>query len=480
MKPSAKTPVPQLIGTDWIEGAERMAVLDKYTGETFATVTCADQAQVDQAVAAARKTFETENIEPHRRYEILMAAAEGLARRRQEFVDTMVAETGFTPGDVTGDLNRCPQTLRISAEEAERVTGHMVPFHGAPGQADRLAFTVRLPVGVVCAITPFNSPLNTVCHKVAPAFAAGNTMVLKPSAHTPVTAVKLAELLLDAGLPPGWLNVINGDGDSVGRWLLEHPDVDYYTFTGSTAVGRVIQKHAGLRRTQLELGNISATILCADADLERAVAQCTAASFRKAGQVCTSVQRLYVHRSVFDVFLDRFAGAASKLVLGDPRAEGTDIGRMISEAAAEQAARWIGEALEAGARVVLGGTREGALLAPTILTGTTPAMKVVNSEIFAPLVSVTPFDRLDEAIALVNGTPYGLAAGVFTNDLNAALKAARGIQVGTFHVNQTSSSRADLMPSGGVKDSGFGQEGPRYAIRDMTEERLITMTPTEV
>jgi succinate-semialdehyde dehydrogenase/glutarate-semialdehyde dehydrogenase len=329
---------------------------------------------------------------------------------------------------------------------------------------------------VVCAITPFNSPLNTVTHKVAPALAAGNAVVLKPASYTPMTAVVLCAILIEAGLPPGYINLVCGSGGDVGNWLLEEQDIRFYTFTGSTDVGKIIQRAAGLRRTQLELGAISATIVCEDADLERAVPKCVSASFRKAGQVCTSVQRLYVHEPILDRFIEDLVTQTEAAGVGDPRAPDTLVGPMIDIREAERAESWVNEAVEQGATIVTGGKREGALFYPTIIKDARAEMRVMCREIFAPVITVVPFRSLDEAIGHVNATPYGLAAGLFTTNINTAMQAAKRLEVGTVHVNETSSNRVDLMPYGGTKESGFGREGPKYAIQEMTEERLVTIS----
>jgi succinate-semialdehyde dehydrogenase/glutarate-semialdehyde dehydrogenase len=290
-------------------------------------------------------------------------------------------------------------------------------------------------------------------------------------------AVILCEALQAAGLPAGHLNLVNGGGDTVGRWLLENPDVDYYTFTGSTRVGKIIQQAAGLRRTQLELGNISSTIICDDAALETAAAKCVAAGFRKAGQVCTSVQRILVHEAVLDRFSELLVAQTRALKVGDPHKPDTDIGPLIAEKEAVRAERWVQEAAEAGAEIVTGGTREGPVLQPTILRNVDSRMRVVCEEIFAPVLSLCPVGSVDEAIDIANDTPFGLAGGIFTNDITRALSAIRRMRMGNVHVNDTSSSRVDLSPYGGLKESGFGREGPRFAIHDMTEERFITINP---
>jgi succinate-semialdehyde dehydrogenase/glutarate-semialdehyde dehydrogenase len=328
----------------------------------------------------------------------------------------------------------------------------------------------------VCGITSFNSPLNMVAHKVAPALAAGNTVVIKPPQATPFSATLLFELMLEAGLPPAHASLIQGRGSEIGSWLFENQDIRFYSFTGSTEVGKLLQRSVGLRPIALELGSISGTIVCDDADLERAAPRCVSSGFRRAGQACTSIQRLFVQASVLDKFLGLLTTATSALKVGDPRAAGTVVGPMISEAEAARAEAWIHEAVAAGARVVCGGTRRGALLQPTILVESRPEMRVMCEEAFAPLLSVIPFARLDDAIAHVNSVPFGLAAGVFTRNIDRAMYAARHLHVGIVHVNEPSSSRVDMMPFAGVKDSGIGREGPKYAMAEMTEERLITLS----
>jgi len=329
---------------------------------------------------------------------------------------------------------------------------------------------------VVCAITPFNSPLNTVIHKIGPALAAGNAVVLKPSVLAPLSSALLCEALLEAGLPPELIMLVHGD-EPVGQALLEEPAIAFYAFTGSTRVGRLIQAGAGLRRTQLELGSIASVIVCADADLERAAPKIANASFRKAGQVCTSVQRLYVQRSVVEPLTELVARAAQAMPAGDPREPQTRVGPLVSARAAQRVHAWVHEACAAGALAVTGGTRQRNVLAPTVLAGVRRDMKVVDQEIFGPVLSILPFDTLDEAIAGANDSPYGLASGIFTRDIDTAFRAVRRLRFGAVHINETSSSRADAMPFGGVKDSGFGHEGPGHAIREMTEQRLVTYTP---
>jgi len=350
----------------------------------------------------------------------------------------------------------------------------MVPIGGAPQQGGRIGFTMRVPLGIVCAITPFNAPLNTVAHKVAPALAAGNAVVLKPSSHTPTAANVMAEALIAAGLPAGMISVLHG-GAAVAQALLDERAVRFYAFTGSTEVGRAIQERAGLRRTQMELGSIACTILAEDANLDAALPKIVNAGYRKAGQVCTSIQLLLVHRSLLDAVEARLGEMVRGLAFGDPADPKTFVGPVISEAEAKRIEGWIEQAVEKGARRLAGGPRQGAVIPPTLLAGIDDSMSVACSEIFGPVMSIVPYDTLDEAIARVNATPFGLATGIFTNRLDQAFRAARELEVGGVHVNETSSSRVDVMPYGGSKDSGFGREGPHYAVREMSEERMVTL-----
>jgi len=466
-----------LVDGTWTAGkGEPIVVRDKFTLEPGAEVASADRAQCEAATAAAHAAFRAGAPSPHDRGAILDRAAALLEPRTAEFVATMQMEAGFTAADASGEVKRCFQTLKLSAEEARRLAGEVIPLAGAPNQAARMGFTLRVPLGVVLAITPFNSPLNTVAHKIAPAFAAGNAVLLKPASATPLTAALLAEVLVDAGMPRGFLSLLHGGGQ-VAEWLIADERVRFFAFTGSTEVGRKIQRAAGLRRTQMELGSIACTILCDDADLDKALPKVLAAGYRKAGQVCTSIQLLLVQEKILGEVQERLGRMVSDLPYGDPRDERTVVGPLISEKEAMRVESWIDEALAKGAkRLGGGGRRRGAVVPPVLLGSIDATMKLGCEEVFGPVVCVVPFGTLEEAIARVNATPFGLAAGLFTNRLDAAFAAARKLEVGGVHINETSSSRVDLMPYGGSKDSGFGREGPRYAVHEMTEERVVTFT----
>ncbi len=472
----AVTLQPLLADGQWVAGqGAALSVMDKYRLAPGAQVATASREQVEQAVGAAHAAFRRGAPGPFDRGAILERAAQLLEPRTEEFVRTMQMEAGFTVADASGEVRRCLQTLKLSAEEARRLAGEVIPLAGAPQQGARMGFTLRVPLGVVLAITPFNSPLNTVAHKIAPAFAAGNAVILKPASATPLTACKLAEVLIEAGLPRGFLSVIPG-GAQVAEWLIADQRVRFFAFTGSTDVGRSIQSRAGLRRTQMELGSIACTILCDDAKLDAALPKVISAGYRKAGQVCTSIQLLLVHRSIAGEVERRLATLVQALPFGDPRDPNTVVGPLISEQEAMRVESWVEDAVAKGARRLAGGARKGAVVPPTLLASIDDSMKVGCSEVFGPVVCLVPFDTLDEAIARVNATPYGLATGLFTNRLDDAFAAARRLEVGGVHVNETSSSRVDLMPYGGSKDSGFGREGPRYAVHEMTEERIVTFT----
>jgi len=467
---------PLLSDGEWIAGkGAPLSVLDKFHLRHGAEVSTADQAQVERTVASAHAAFRRGAPGPFERGAILERAAALMEPRAAEFVRIMQMEAGFTAADAAGEVRRCVQTLKLSAEEARRLAGDVIPLAGAPQQSGRMGFTLRVPLGVVLAITPFNSPLNTVAHKIAPAFAAGNAAILKPASATPLTACKLAEVLIEAGMPRGFLSVVPG-GAQVAEWLIADQRVRFFAFTGSTAVGRSIQGRAGLRRTQMELGSIACTILCDDANLDAALPKVVNAGYRKAGQVCTSVQLLLVHRTILSQVEARLGKLVAELPYGDPKNENTVVGPLISEKEAIRVESWVAEAVAKGARQLAGGARKGAVVPPTLLGSIDESMKVGCEEVFGPLMCVVPFDTLDQAIARVNATPYGLATGIFTNRLNDAFAAARRLEVGGVHVNETSSSRVDLMPYGGSKDSGFGREGPRYAVHEMTEERIVTFT----
>ncbi|MCL6564377.1 MAG: aldehyde dehydrogenase family protein [Firmicutes bacterium] len=446
---------------------QRFTVRHKYRGEVLAEVAEAGENEVAAAVQGARSALARPLTIPQR-FEILTAAAQALHRREAEFARLIAQEAGKPYKDALAEVRRARETLTFSAIAAKTLAGEEVPVAANPGSESRLAFTVRKPYGVVLAITPFNFPLNLALHKVGPALAGGNAVILKPAPATPLTALRIAELFAEAGLPPGWLQVLTSSGAQLGQRLVADPGVDLISFTGSAQVGQQIRQQAGLRPVLLELGNNSANIVHSDADIAAAAAALAQRAYAYAGQVCIAVQRIYVHRPVYERFVQLMADYAGKMKVGDPEREDTDIGPMIHPDAAARAESWAQEAVGQGAELVLGAKREGAILPPILLAGVGPGMRVVDEEAFAPIAGVSPYDDFGEALRWVNASRYGLQAGVFTHSVELAMQAVRALAVGGVIINDTSAYRADNMPYGGVKASGVGREGPHYAVREMT------------
>jgi acyl-CoA reductase-like NAD-dependent aldehyde dehydrogenase len=463
------------IGGRWLDSAETIPVLHKFTGEEYARIGKGTREIVNQAVTCARETFDSQRLSELERYEILMNAVDIFRRRRDELADILICEAGKVVKDAYAEIDRGIQTFLASAEEAKRIGGEVVPLGLGRGD-NRMAFTIRVPVGVVGAITPFNFPFNLTAHKVGPALAAGNAVVLKPAAATPIIACVMTDILTEAGLPAGFLNVVNGSGRETGEYLLEDERINMYTFTGSPEVGRRIKSRTGIRKVTLELGNNSPNIVHLDApDLDRAAELCVTRGFSNAGQACISVQRVYVHRSIYDTFVEKAANHARMIRYGNPHDPQTDVGPMISESEAIRAEAWIKEAVQAGAQALVGGGRSGALLEPTLLVNVNEDMKVVCQEVFAPVISILPYDDIQEAFKKANASNLGLQVGLFTSNLPLAMLAAQMLEFGGVIVNDVSTYRADVMPYGGVKDSGIGKEGPHFSIREMTDERLIVL-----
>ncbi|MFC8684620.1 aldehyde dehydrogenase family protein [Brevibacillus porteri] len=463
------------IGGEWVKAESYIPVLHKYTGECIAHIAKAEQQHVTEAVDAAWETFKADKLTPFQRYKILLKASELMEERRDEMERSLIREVGKTRKDAMNELDRTINTLRLSAEEAKKIHGEMIPLQATEGSENRLGFTIRVPKGVIGAITPFNYPLLLSTHKIAPALAAGNTLVVKPATVTPIATFLLVEILEEAGLPKGYVNIVTGAGSQVGEWLLDEERIAMYTFTGSGEVGRRIKERSGMRPVALELGNNSPNIVHLDADLELAARQTAARSFHNAGQACIAVQRIYVHESVMEEFSDLYISHVQQLKVGNPEDPDTDVGPMISEKEASRTEEWVQEAISQGARSLLPVKREGALFYPAVLVDTRPEMKVVCREVFAPVVTIIPYSDLDDAFAQANDSEYGLQAGIFTRDLNIAMKAARVLEYGGVVINDVSTYRNDVMPYGGVKNSGLGKEGPRYAVEEMTEERMVVI-----
>jgi acyl-CoA reductase-like NAD-dependent aldehyde dehydrogenase len=373
------------------------------------------------------------------------------------------------------EASRAKETIDISADEAKRLGGEVLPLDGAPGGAGKLGFTLRVPCGVVVAITPFNFPLNLVCHKVGPALAAGNSVILKPALDTPLSALKLVEILLEAGLPPQGISCITGSGGDVGAPLCTDPRVRKISFTGSRDVGEQICKTAGIKRVTMELGSNAPLIVMEDADLAAVTKATVATGYANAGQVCISTQRVIALGGVYDELLEELTPQVAAITTGDQLNPTTKMGPMVRERDAERVSQWIDEAVKGGARLMTGGARHGAMLEPTLVADVDPKMKISCDEVFGPTVAVTKAKTIDEAIALANDTRYGLAAGIFTRNLNWAIKFAREVESGNIHINWGPQWRADLMPYGGLKESGLGKEGPKYAVEEMTEMKTVVI-----
>lgn len=463
-----------LIGGRPVGGGDGIDVLNPFDGSLIETVPAATEEETELALVTAERGAEAMRKLPRvERAAVLARASELLVERSDELAGTIASESGKTIREARGEVSRAVQTLRVSSEEARRHAGEVVPFDGAPTGKDRFGFYLRVPLGIIVAVTPFNFPLNLAAHKVGPAIAAGNSVILKPASATPLTGIALGRVLLDAGLPPDGVSVVTGSGGAVGERLVSDSRPRMVTFTGSPDVGRAIVRAAGLKKTAMELGSNSAVIVTSRCDVEAAAERSTRAAFALAGQVCISVQRVLVESSVKDRFVDRAVEVTRSLRVGDQLDESTDVGPMIDEGEAGRAEEWLDEARALGAEVHAGGTREGTLVQPAVVTGVPDGARLWKDEAFAPVVAVRPFETLDEAFAAVNDSRYGLQAGIYTDRLEDALRAAHEIECGGVMVNDVPTFRVDLMPYGGQKDSGVGREGPRYAVEEMSEIRVV-------
>ncbi len=465
---------PMFIGGEPVETDQLFDVRLPYDGTLVAQVHEADEDTLNDAVAAAREGAKAmAKLTAFERAELLTRVHDIVRRDVAEYTRLICMETGKPIKEARVEAERSQQTLIACAIEARQLHGEVIPIDAAPIGKGRMAMTVREPVGVIGAITPFNVPMNLALHKAGPALAAGNAVIHKPAEKTPLSASRLAQAFAEAGAPKGAYNVVHGMGPALGPKMAAHPGIDMLTFTGSVAVGQALKAAAGFKRVTLELGSNSAAIVADDADLDWAVARCTPGAFAHSGQVCISVQRIYAHESILDEFLARYVAAASALKVGHPFEETTDISSLITEAAAERVESWIKEAVAGGASVLTGGTRSRATIAPTIVVGAANTARLSCEEVFGPVVVVHPYKDFDEAIAQVNNTPYGLQAGVFSRNIERAFSAARAIRCGGVMINDTPMFRADHMPYGGVKQSGIGREGPKYAIEEMTDLKVI-------
>jgi acyl-CoA reductase-like NAD-dependent aldehyde dehydrogenase len=463
-----------LLDGQWIDTGRWLDVHSPYDGSVVGRVPEAGAEETRQALDAAERAMR-EPLHAHERAAILDRIAALVDDRHDEIASTICAEAGKPMKAARIEASRAVSTFTMAAVEARKLAGEVVPMDSSAAGVGKLAFTLRVPIGIVGAISPFNFPFNLVAHKLAPALAAGCAVVLKPASVTPLSALLLAELEVEAGLPAGWLNVVCGPAAEIGDVLVEDERVKLITFTGSAPVGWRIRERAPRKRVNLELGNATPVIVAADADLDDVATRLAAHAFSFAGQSCISVQRIYVEESVYEAFVERFVPRVEALVVGDPADEDTDVGPVIQEKERDRILAWIDEARHGGAQVLTGGELAGEHLRPTVIAGAAPDAKVSCQEIFGPVCTVTPYASLADAIELANGTPFGLQAGVFTSDMKAALRAARELEFGGVTINEAPTFRADQMPYGGIKDSGNTREGPAYAVREMTEERVVVL-----
>jgi acyl-CoA reductase-like NAD-dependent aldehyde dehydrogenase len=462
------------VAGQWVDKPKTIDVLNPYDNAVVDTVPRAEVADVSRALeSATRGARAMAGLSGYERWKILKKAAELIEARTEELGRIISTEEGKIIAEGRGEARRAVETIMGSAEEAKRIHGETVPLDGDPSGGKRFGVTLRVPCGVVAAISPFNFPLNLVCHKVGPALAGGNAVVIKPASDTPLSALKLTEILLEAGLPPEGIQCLTGPGGEIGDALVSDKRVRKITFTGSRDVGERICGLAGIKKVTMELGSNAPVIVMPDADLDKVAAAVAATGYANAGQVCISTQRVLTAGKVYGNFLDALKPKVEALTTGNQLDEKTKVGPMVREKDAIRVEEWVREAASTGARVVVGGQRRGAVFAPTVVADVKPEMRISCDELFGPAVAVTPFNDIDEAIALANDTIYGLSAGIFTENLEWAMKFAREVQSGNLHVNWGPQWRADLMPYGGLKDSGFGKEGPRYAVEEMTELKMV-------
>jgi acyl-CoA reductase-like NAD-dependent aldehyde dehydrogenase len=464
------------VAGEWVSKPETIPVENPYDRSVIDTVPRADRGDVERALeSAVRGAKAMARLSGYDRFRILRKAADLIAARQEDLGRTISLEEGKAIVEGQLEASRAVETILGSAEEAKRIHGETIPVDGAPGGAGKVAFTLRVPCGVVVAISPFNFPLNLVCHKVGPALAGGNAVIVKPATDTPLSALRLVEILLEAGLPGEGIQCLTGPGGELGDLLCGDPRVRKITFTGSRDVGERICRVAGIKRVTMELGSNAPVIVMPDANLDRVAEAVVATGYANAGQVCISTQRVLAAGRIYGDFLEALKPRVEAITTGSQLEESVKMGPMIREKEAVRVDAWIREAVSAGARLVTGGERRGAVYAPTVVADVKPEMRISAEELFGPAVAVTPFDGVDQAIALANDTPYGLAAAIFTESLESAMKFAREVHSGNLHVNWGPQWRADLMPYGGVKESGFGKEGPRYAVEEMTELKTVVL-----
>ncbi|MFF5996357.1 aldehyde dehydrogenase family protein [Lysinibacillus sp. KU-BSD001] len=467
------------INGQWEQAQSTYELTSPYSGEMIAKVAKANSQDVERAIEGAHEAFQVfKKTTAYERAEILYKVVDIMRKRKQELAEILAKEAAKPISAGVAEIDRTIATYQFSAEAAKQSTGETVPMDAAPGITDRIGYTKRIPLGVVSAITPFNFPFNLVAHKLGPAFAVGNTVVLKPATQTPLSAIIMADIFKEAGLPDGCLQIVTGSGGELSDTLVAHPHVKKVTFTGSGVVGLKLKEKVGLRKITLELGSNAAVIVEPSAPIEKIVSRAVSGAFGFAGQVCISLQRIYVHTSIYDEFVRQFVMETKKLRVGDPLDANTDVSAMIHPNEVERIKAWIEEAKIQGAVIATGAEFTERTLSPTVVTNVTAQMKIVCEETFAPIVSIVSYETLTKAIALVNESELGLNAGIYTNVLTDAMYAADELEAGAVMINDIPTFRVDHMPYGGVKMSGYGKEGVKYAIDEMTNLKFITIKTT--
>lgn len=465
-----------LIGGDWKATNERLEVKSPQGGIAGVTF-LAGEPEVEDAVQASIAGFEVmKSLPSYKRSDLLRGMTEKLKQRREDFARSITLECGKSIKDSRGEVDRAIMTFTMASEEAKRLRGEMIPLDLNQASEGRIGVVERFPIGPILGITPFNFPLNLVAHKVAPALAAGNSIIIKPSPRTPLTSLLLGEIAMESGAPSGAINVLSCSNELAKKMVMDDR-IKMLTFTGGTDIGWGLKAIAGKKKVVLELGGNAAAVIDADADIDYAVPRCVIGAYYYSGQSCISVQRIYVHRSRYDEFVKKFVEQTKQKKIGDPMDESTDIGPVISEDTADRIERYIRQAVDGGAKILVGGKRDGTIIEPTLLENVDPRMSISCEEAFGPVALVEPFDDFREAIDKVNDSRFGLQAGVFSNNLEHIFRAFRNIEVGEVIVNDAPTYRIDHMPYGGIKDSGFGREGVRYTIEEMTEIRMLAINP---
>ncbi len=466
-----------LINGQWKDSIEKINVYDPYDNTIIDTVPKATIDDAKAAIASAIRGYAiARKMTVYQRADILFKTASIVEQNLEDFAVTIAREGSKTIKEARKESRRCVNTLKISAEEAKRILGETIPFDSFPGGENRLGYYYRFPIGIVLAITPFNDPLNLVAHKLGPAIAAGNSVILKPATVTPLSAIKLAEAFIAAGLPSECLQVITGNGNEIGPTLVKDENIRMVSFTGGLEAGKEVASLAGIKKIGMELGSNSPVIVWKDCDIEYAVESCVSGAFWAAGQNCIGVQRVYIHKDIYTTFKDKFVAATLKYKIGNKLLDETDMGPMITEKEAERVERWVAEAKKMGANVLCGGNRKGALMEPTVLENVPKTATIHKDEVFGPAVNLYPISTMEEAINESNSLPYGLLAGVFTNDVNLAFKAAYELDCGGVMINESTDYRLDSMPFGGIKNSGLGREGIKFSLQEMTEPKVVCFT----